>query len=699
MGYSSKDIISLGFPLNVQKRLDMYAGAQAKNDKTPGQRNCLVREILDNAVGEAMGGYANTVTVTFCKDGFIEVLDNGRGLPIDKDDKGVNGIIKTVGMLHSGGSFSSNAKYASPSLNGVGSAISNSCSARFDAIVFRRNRRYCLSFKNGYPGHFDKNDDSEKAEFTESKNIKSVAYEHERGTLIRFKFNDKFFSKVDNLIIDDIIDRMRYTVYLVPGLTIVVHDKTRKKEEGGGTYKFVNVGGISGMVDFISSGDSVITSKDNEYTKKGIYSITGKGRYKQRIIDVASGTAKETVRNSVIDIEVGLKFNEEDKGEIRSFANTICTYQGGIHENALKEALVDTFGKYASKNTKGRAKVEEDDVLANITAVININLMEPHFSSQAKVRLSGKDEEDAIKAALVREFNKFIRDELTEEQMAAVSKRIVNNSKIRAAAEVAKATKKKSLIKRSPSNLPSKLKECKKVGDDLAELYICEGLSAAGSILAARDAEYQAVLPLRGKVLNVMKLDLTNKNQRKRFENNAEINDMIKALGAGILEHFDLEKIRYGRCILASDSDVDGGHINTLLVGIFYKLFKPMIEDGRLFQCLSPLFEITYKVKGQETTEYAVDEVERLEILKRLKSKGIKKYEISRCKGLGEINADLFENYVLNPKNRRVIQITIEDAEHAADMLSMTIGDGDAQGRRDWMLDNTQVIDNLGLYE
>lgn len=227
----------------------------------------------------------------------------------------------------------------------------------------------------------------------------------------------------------------------------------------------------------------------------------------------------------------------------------------------------------------------------------------------------------------------------------------------------------------------------------------CEGDSAAGTIIAARDSTFQAVLPVRGKVLNVMKMDLSDKKAMARFNENAEVNDMIKALGAGVAQHFDPDKARYGKVIFAADADVDGMAINTLLLGIFYKIFRPMIEEGRVYQCVTPLFEVKYRKNGREVVEYVMNERERMDLEDKLKKEGIK-YKLDRNKGLGEMGAKAFHEYVLNPKNRKLIKITMEDAEKCDYMLKLAIGyESSADDRKEWMLDNTQVIDDLGLYQ
>lgn len=347
MAYNADDIQKLGFPVSVQKRPGMYMGEKAKDKNTPGMLNVLVREIMDNSFTEVLKGYGDHVTITFHADGSVSCLDNGRGLPTDTNKTtGKNGIIMTMAELHSGGNFSNKEGANGPGLNGVGGAAVNALSERFDVEVYRNNHRYHLSFKDGYPGHFD-----EEGNFTEGdKIIRDNDFPHERGTLIHFKPDMQFFSSEENIIIDDIIDRIRYTVYLIPNLVVDVIDETRTPEEGGGTYHFENKDGIEGMVDFISTGDPLFTGKNSEYEKKGIYHIQASGSYKEKVVNVDSGKSVVVEETRRIPIDVAFRFNADEKEDIRSFANTIQTHQGGVHERALTRALMDTFGKMVKKS-------------------------------------------------------------------------------------------------------------------------------------------------------------------------------------------------------------------------------------------------------------------------------------------------------------------------------------------------------------
>lgn len=684
MSYNASDIKELEYPVSCQKRLGMYLGGKAKDDDSPGQKNVAIREIFDNSTTEAMKAKdCDLVEVTFSKDDngktIICVEDNGRGLPVDIDkDTGKTGIEKCLATLHAGGNFSRTDGKNGAGLNGVGGAVTNAVCERFDVEVIRKGKKYTENFSNGYI-----KDKMKKEKYSGTK---------QHGTKITFIFNDNFFDDCDHVQVDDFIDRIRYTAYLIPDLTIKVSDKTRSPEDGGGDYEFINDNGVQGLEDFISSKKSL----------NNTICIDTRAKYKEKVLDVDSDTPTTKEVTNVIPVEVAFRWNDGDEENLESFANTIRTQSGGVHKKALEDALVATFGKTTKKSSK--VTIEKEDVLAGLDAVISINVPEPAFTSQAKERLSGKEVYDAIYSALVKEFNKTIKS-MPESEKTIISTKISDNAKVRAAASIAKASKKRSLAKSSPANLPSNLKECSEVGSDYAELHICEGLSAAGTVVAARDATFQAVLPIRGKILNVMKMDFTNKKQRERFEKNAEIADITKALGAGMGQTFDLEKIRYGKVIFDADSDVDGYDINVLLLGVFYKLFRPMIEDGRVYQSLSPLFEIKYKKAGKEIVEYAADEKERMKIESRLKKEKITTYDVARNKGLGEMSADVFHDYVLNPAKRRLVKITIEDAQAAADAINLAIGDVAVDGlsaadqRKNWMIENSQVVDELGLYE
>lgn len=346
MSYSVDDIKTLEFPESVQRRTGMYLGEQAKNETSPGQKCVAVREILDNSITEVVKGYGDKVNVLFEKDGTVVVEDNGRGIPVGIDKStGQNGIEKCMAELHSGGNFSRSDGKAGPGLNGVGGACVNAVSSEFLVEVLHKGKLFCERFENGYVvENLSKRKLTEEDVWCEFTDMNKVT-----GTRITFKLNDDFFSDVDNLIVDDIIERMRYTVYVVPNLNIIITDNTRSEEDGGGTYDFKNDGGIEGMLDHISTGDPILTDQETDYTKKGIFHISTNARYKQKITEVVNGSTVVKEKVNSIPIEVAFRYGDDESTDIRSFANTIRTFNGGVHQSALENALMDVFGKLAKK--------------------------------------------------------------------------------------------------------------------------------------------------------------------------------------------------------------------------------------------------------------------------------------------------------------------------------------------------------------
>lgn len=328
----ANSITELKYPEVINKRPGMYLGSSAPNTETPGQKNTSVREVLDNSVGEALKGYATHIDIVFEKDGFITITDNGRGLPTNMNkDTGKHGIEMCMATLHAGSSFTNtDVNQATSSVNGVGASCVNAMSEEFNVSVFKKGKRYYLSYQNGYPGYF-----TDKG-FIEGNKIKSEPCEHEQGTSIRFKFNDKFFADTERVIIDDIINRSEYTVYLIPNLTITIHDHTRSKEDGGGDYEFTGEG-LAELVEKVSHADSL--------TKEKVHSFKSTGKYKSKNVDITSGKSnvKETINK--IPIDVSIKFDSDESGEIRAFSNSIYQTNGGVHQKALQDAIIDVFGK------------------------------------------------------------------------------------------------------------------------------------------------------------------------------------------------------------------------------------------------------------------------------------------------------------------------------------------------------------------
>lgn len=350
MSYDTEDIKTLKFPENVQRRTGMYLGDQSKSLGLPGQCNVAIREITDNSVTEAVKGYGDHVKIVFNIDGSISVEDNGRGIPtgIDKDT-GATGIEKCLAELHSGGNFDNNEK-SGPGLNGVGGACVNAVSSIFNVDVFRNGWKYTEQFRNGYvykqmeKHHLSEDDYSH--ELHPDTDIKKVT-----GTCITFTLNPDFFSDVDTIVQDDIIDRMRYTVYVVPGLHIDIYDNSRSSEDDGGEYHFKDDGGIEGMLNYVSTGTPIVSSADSSYTKNGIFKISTTAKYKDKVTTVVNGQSVVKERVNTIPVEAAFRYSDSDATNILSFANTIHTFDGGVHQSALENAIVEVFGKMVKKES------------------------------------------------------------------------------------------------------------------------------------------------------------------------------------------------------------------------------------------------------------------------------------------------------------------------------------------------------------
>lgn len=701
--FSAKDIIELKFPNGPRMRPSMYLGEQGS------QQTVSLREIYDNSVTESLKGFANKIRVVFHKDNSYEVQDNGRGLPVDSDENGKNGFIKTLATLHAGSNFANSSTGKNgPGTNGVGGSVVNALSKRFSITVYKDGKQFTLDFRKGYPGHFnDKakgySTDNEfkpgdKISVTADKRKVSEKKEWKTGTIIRWTFDESCFPPGETVDIDNIVERLKYTVYIVPGLTINVVDETRANEDGTPyQWNFEGIGGLREMVDVIAT-DKVLPgtqqNKGDDFEKQGIFDIKTTGFYNDRTFDTSTGEA--TVVKREVPIELAFRYGEGFDTNVRSFVNTIQTHIGGVHEEAMEKAIVDVFGeKISSMKGSGIGKNDEkpigSDYYEGLTAVISINVLDPQFVGQQKDKLSGPAVKKAITTALTKELEKFVNIPANRSYIESMFKKAIEAMKTRESAAEAKLVRQASKKLANSSSMPHKLKDCAFIGTDESELYICEGDSAASTITASRIAEFQAVLPIRGKILNVWRASARD------ILKNQEVQDIIKCLGAGSGDSFDVNNARYGKVIFAADADVDGLDINTLLTTLFFKMFRPMIEEGRVFQAVSPLFEIHVGSGQSGKILYAADDAEMVKITKKLQSEN-KKYKLQRAKGLGELDKEVFSDIVLDPRNRKVKRITIDNAEYAVEALELTRGN-DADARKQWMSDNYQTAIDSGMVD
>lgn len=695
--YNADSITKLEYPVSIWRRPSMYLGERGT------QQSIGCREIIDNAIHESMRGFADRVKITFGKDKSFTVQDNGRGLPTDVNKKtGVNGIILTMATLHAGANFSSNvaAGKAGAGLNGVGASATNALSKRFDAIVYKTGKRHELSFQDGYAGHFA--GEGPDAEFTRNDDI--VTEKDDRkpadkknfktGTIIRLWYNEDRFPADEAIDIDDLVDRLKYTAYIVPGLHIDVVDENRQYDDGSNyTWSFFSENGLEEMVEAVATDETLPGTdiKGDPFTERGIYSLKTEGHYTE-LSSNDEGHAVDVKRT--VTAEIAFRYGTGYEKKLNSFVNTIHTHLGGVHEQAFEKALVTAFGdRMNSMRGILTAKDEPpiiDDFFEGMTVALSVNVPEPQFVGQQKDKLSGPEVRKALTKALTDLFTKFANDANNQKVLKPIFEKVALAAKNRREAAVVKLAKRKN-TQVSSAAMPAKLSDCDLTGTEESELLICEGDSAKGTIVEARDATYQAVIPIRGKVLNSYKADM------KSILNNNEISDIAKAIGAGFGKDFDIERIRYGKILFAADSDVDGLHINNLLYTVFNRMFRQMIVEGRVYQTVPPLFEVTYGTGRNQKVEYVANETELNRVVKKLDKAG-KKYKIERNKGLGEMSPEAFSETVLNPETRSLRRITLEDVESAELALALTMGDN-SQERKDFIGDNFQTAIDSGLVE
>ena len=670
MAYTSKNIVSLTSHQHLLKRLSLTFGPESGGEFS-SQKTVAVREIVDNATDEVMAGFGDRVRVQFFDDGSVAVQDSGRGIPVDKsrDASGreVSGIVKCLGIIQSGGKFGSGASY-SAGLNGVGASSTIHCSKRADVTVFRGGKRYSVSFADGVPGFFDKwgkfTELSDYSRLRVSKDSRGV--EERRlfptGTCVRVWLRDEVFASDAPFDAAELTERLRWTAYLVPQLCAEVVDAE------GHSQVF---GADAGIVDAVRS-----VMPDDPLCE--IVHVDAEGGYVERNVPVLHDDGKivPTTVDRKVRVDVAFCYGGGFEQTVNSFVNTVRTGLGGVHETAFVRALLASL-PFSSVCRRGEERPVESDVVEGLSAVVAASVVEPSFTSQSKERLSGRGVGEAIRSALTDVLSRWFRRHSDVAKTMAL--KVVSSARARRSA-VAKREAARTVAKMSSAALPSKLVDCELAGSDDAELYICEGDSACSSMKGARDGRVHALLPIRGKIVNAHKESL------KRVLANAEVADIVSALGAGAGQSFDISQMRYGRVFIAADADPDGGAISALIYTLFWHLFPDVIREGRLFKVETPLFVVSTR----DGKFYAADEQERDEIVSR-----VGRCTVTRLKGLGEVNADTLAETALNPDTRTVTQITIPDMNSAQAMLDVTMGSS-VPVRREWIESQMVVDDVLG---
>lgn len=734
----------------VRKRPGMYIGTT----DSQGLMHCLW-EIIDNAVDEALAGACDHITVTLHDDGSVEVADNGRGIPVDTEPKtGLSGVEVVLTKLHAGAKFGNSSYNAVGGLHGVGSSVVNALSARLDIEVDRDGKTHHMAFHQGHPGVYTDADPahpSPDAPFKRTRKNKATELEiigkvspKTTGTRIRYWADPEIFNDTAEFSYEQLIDRVRQTSFLVPGLRITVIDENipetgdesvdevREIDEAvsaegdAGTAEaaptpgldgfstvaaesdaaepvpsvpatpahgharveeFLHTGGVKDFVDFLSKGEAV----------SDIWRITGEDTYEeetQAVDDNGDLHARTITRTCGVDI--ALRWVNGYDATMRSFVNVVETPGGGMHVDGFLNGITKQIRKAVEDNARklkvnlkdGAMRVERDDILAGLVAVVTVRIAEPQFQGQTKDVLGTAQVKPIVTRMTDRQFGEMITGSKRgyKEQSGRVLEKIVGEMHARIQARKTKeVTRRKNALE--SASMPPKLSDCQPGNDDVAELFIVEGDSALGTAKAARNSGFQALLPIRGKILNVQKASLS------QMLSNKECAAIIQVVGAGSGPSFDIEQARYNKVIMMTDADVDGAHIRILLLTLFYRYMRPLIEHGRVYAAVPPLHRIALagSHKGEYIYTYSDDELAGN--LAELDRKHIAyNDDIQRYKGLGEMDADQLADTTMDPRTRMLRRIRMEDAAQASEIFSLLMGD-DVPPRKQFIVDNADDFD------
>jgi len=627
--YSEKDIQVLEGLEAVRRRPGMYIGSTG-----PKGLHHLVYEVVDNSIDEAMAGYCDSIRVVIHKDNSITVEDNGRGIPIKPHPKVKRPAVEVVlTMLHAGGKFGGQGYKVSGGLHGVGVSVVNALSEWLVVKVKRHGRIYTQRYERGKP-------------VTELKEGEPT---QETGTIITFKPDPEIFEDI-NFNYEVLCQRLRELAFLNKSLKIEIVDERTNKSN---TYKYD--GGIVSFVKYVNRNKDVLHKEPLyfEGEKDGSH------------------------------VEVAIQYTTSYTENIFSFANNINTHEGGTHLSGFKIALTRTVNDYARKNNflkENEDNLIGDDIREGLTAVVSVKTFNPQFEGQTKTKLANSEIRGIVDSIVAQGVGDYL------DQNPSIAKKIIEKC-ISAARAREAARKARELTRRKNAlenlSLPGKLADCSEKDPRDTELYLVEGDSAGGSAKQGRDRRFQAILPLRGKIINVEKARLD------KILNNEEIRSIITAMGTGIGEEFDKDKARYGKCILMTDADIDGSHIRTLLLTFFYRYMKPLIENGSIYIAQPPL----YKVKKGKKEYYAYSDRELEKLLKQIGRNGV---TIQRFKGLGEMNPDQLWETTMNPETRTILQVTLEDAIEADEIFTILMGDK-VKPRREFIQQHAKEVRNLDV--
>ncbi|MBO8155620.1 MAG: DNA topoisomerase (ATP-hydrolyzing) subunit B [Bacillaceae bacterium] len=615
----------------VRKRPGMYIGSTGEKGL-----HHLVWEIVDNSIDEALAGYCDQIQVVIEKDNSITVIDNGRGIPVGMHEKAGRPAVEVImTVLHAGGKFGGGGYKVSGGLHGVGASVVNALSTELEVFVHRDGNIYYQKYHRGVP----------------QEDLKIIGETDQTGTRTHFKPDPEIFTETTEYNYETLANRLRELAFLNKGLSISIEDKRNDQEP----QVFYYEGGIRSYVEHLN--------RTRETLHEPFY-----------------------IENEMdqITVEVSLQYNDGFVSNIYSFANNIHTYEGGTHESGFKTALTRVINDYARKNNmfkENDPNLSGDDVREGLTAIISIKHPDPQFEGQTKTKLGNSEARTVTDAVFSENFSKFLFEN------PDIAKKIVEKGLMASRARIA-AKKARELTRRKSAlevaNLPGKLADCSSKDASISELYIVEGDSAGGSAKQGRDRHFQAILPLRGKIINVEKARLD------KILSNNEIRTIITALGTGIGEEFDISKARYHKIVIMTDADVDGAHIRTLLLTFFYRYMRPLIEHGYIYIAQPPL----YKIQQGKSVYYVYSDRELEQKLNELPKSP--KPGIQRYKGLGEMNPTQLWETTMDPDTRTLLQVGLEDAIEADEIFEILMGDK-VEPRRDFIQKNARYVKNLDI--
>jgi DNA gyrase subunit B len=674
--YSSSDFVALEGLESIRKRPGMYVGGNG-----PSALAHLHHEIFDNGVDEALAGHCTRLEVILHKDGSIEVSDNGRGIPVDINKKlGESGIKIAYTRLHAGGKFGGSGYKVSGGLHGVGAAVVNALSERVDVKVYRDGNEHRLSFKRGIPTIYE--GDKLEAPYKEVKDVQLVgkAPKNFTGTTVRFWPDYGLFSEGALIERETILERARRTAFLVPSLTINVRDL---REEMSFEESFHFEGGIKDMVEFMTPGKPI----------SEVAYLSGEGTFVETIpvLDKSGNMHNQEVER-VVEVEVAFRWDNGYESNASSFVNVVTTPKGGTHSKGFERALLSTIRKSYDGTRLMRANEDPptlEDVMEGLTVVLSVSVPEPQFVGQTKEELGTSGVTKIVQEVVSNGLKSWIEATKSKSQARLVLEKVANAARSRVASRTQRdAARRKTALE--GASMPAKLVDCRAIGIDRSEIFLVEGDSALGSARQGRNSEYQALLPLRGKILNVQKASMAD------MLKNAECAAIIQCIGAGSGKTFDLEQMRYGRVMIMADADVDGSHIRSLLIVLFAKYMRPVIEAGRLYAAMPPLHKVEVMGKGGATI-YTYTQSEMEDTFYKIEKSGKKmKTPVARFKGLGEMDAEELWETTMDPSSRSVRKITIEDIAAAEYTLELLFGD-EVAPRREWIIANSHRVDREAI--